>query len=280
VRNSQEFFNHTAIFAAMGETVTQLSSLEIFNSIDSTNLYLRNIENGKSGSVCIAEQQTAGRGRRGRVWVSPFGCNLYLSLRWHFSKDLASLSGLSLIVGIAVVMALESSGVCGIKLKWPNDLVYHDHKLGGILIESICNHKSSCELVIGIGVNLKFPSNEKPSLQQPWIDIFSITQQQPKRNEIAGLILKELFLTLPQFESHGLRAFQKSWEQLDNLQERSITVILEENEMQGIAKGIDAQGNLMVQAENKCHHFHSGEVSVRLQPLEKPCKSVSTSKNT
>lgn len=266
--NSQEFFNHTAICSAMGKTAAQLSSLEIFNSIDSTNLYLLNNKNGKSGSVCIAEQQTAGRGRRGRVWVSPFGCNLYLSLRWHFSKDLASLSGLSLMAGIAVVMALENSGVYGIKLKWPNDLVCRDHKLGGILIESIRNNKDLCELIIGIGVNLQFPADEKPSLQQPWTDIFSITQQPPKRNEIAGLILKELFLTLPQFESQGLSAFQKSWEQLDNLQERNVTVILEEKKIHGIAKGIDEQGNLMVQTENKLHHFHSGEVSVRLQPLK------------
>jgi BirA family biotin operon repressor/biotin-[acetyl-CoA-carboxylase] ligase len=274
---TMEFLNYAAIVSEMGGTAAQLSTFDIFNSIDSTNLYLLNKENGKSGGVCMAEQQTAGRGRRGRTWISPFACHLYLSLRWHFSKNLASLSGLSLVVGIAIVSALENYGLNDIKLKWPNDLVYHDQKLGGILIESIRNTKNSCELVIGIGINLKFPADEKHShLQPPWIDIFSITQQIPERNKIAGLILKELFLTLPQFELHGLSAFQKSWEQLDNLQERNVMVMLEEKTIHGIAKGIDEQGNLIMETENKLHHFHSGEVSVRLQPL----KTMSTSKNT
>ena len=121
--------------------------------MDSTNAEpMRQAEaGGAPGLVCTAEQQTAGRGRRGRQWVSPFASNLYLSLVWEFSQGAAALEGLSLAVGVAVARALAACDVPAVQLKWPNDVLHDGAKLGGILLEMTGDAAGACQVVVGVG---------------------------------------------------------------------------------------------------------------------------------
>ena len=138
-----------------------MAPVHCFPVIDSTNQYLlERVNTLSSGESCLAECQTAGRGRRGKPWVSPFGCQLILSMYWRLEQGMAAAMGLSLAVGVAVVEALESLGYPGVALKWPNDLYYQGRKLAGILVEMSGSAGASCHLVIGVGLNLAMPSRE------------------------------------------------------------------------------------------------------------------------
>ena len=118
------------------QALAPMAPVHCFPVIDSTNQYLlERVNQLSSGESCLAECQTAGRGRRGKPWVSPFGCQLILSMYWRLEQGMAAAMGLSLAVGVAVVQALESLGYPGVELKWPNDLYYQGRKLAGILVE-------------------------------------------------------------------------------------------------------------------------------------------------
>ena len=146
----------------------------------STNDLVRHTaEQGDStGRVVLAEQQTAGRGRRGRQWVSPFGRTIYLSLGWGFDGGVQVLEGLSLAVGVAVRRAIQSCGVDGLMFKWPNDLFLENKKVGGILLEVLGDPSGFCQVVVGAGVNLGMSDKNGKLLDQPWIDISSVSGQQ------------------------------------------------------------------------------------------------------
>jgi BirA family biotin operon repressor/biotin-[acetyl-CoA-carboxylase] ligase len=242
-------------------TLHKLFKLEILNSIDSTNRYLLSQSGWSSGSAVLSEQQTAGRGRRGRPWVSPLGRNIYLSLLWCFPAD-AVLTGLSLAVGVMLVQALESYGLSGIGLKWPNDIVYSQQKLGGILVETSRDASGTQRAVIGMGLNLQMPKSAE-EITQPWVDVYTLSQQKPQRNRLAGLILKSLLAGLPEFQSVGLRAFSQIWEKSDVLCEQLVNVHTAEGILYGVAKGIDELGNLQVEINQQIRTFNSGEVSIR-----------------
>ena len=153
------------------KTLSLLSKLEIHPQIQSTNTYLAECaKTVQSGRVCFAESQTAGRGRRGRQWVSPFGSNLYLSILWQFDNGFAAISGLSLAIGVAVVRALSEIGINEIGLKWPNDIYWQHKKLGGILIEVSGESSGECHAIIGLGLNLYLPEKETTGITQPWTD--------------------------------------------------------------------------------------------------------------
>lgn len=260
-----ELLDSETIYAQLQEQRSQCQ-IEICDSVASTNQYLLNKHDAVSGTICLAEQQTMGRGRRGRNWFSPFGRNIYLSLLWNFATDTGSLAGLSLAIGVAVLRALQAYGLSQlVGLKWPNDIVVGQKKLGGILLEINGDVAGPCNVVIGIGLNLQMPTLNTLPIDQPWIDIYSLTRQTVQRNRLAGLIIKELLTALPAFQAQGLTPFHTTWQQFDVLQGRQVTVKTTEGEIQGLATGIDYRGNLLVQNANTLHNFHSGEVTVRLQ---------------
>ena len=132
-----------------------VSDVQVFGSVTSTNdIAMKHAEaQGRPGYVCVAEQQTAGRGRRGRPWVSPYGTNIYLSLVWDFFDGAAALEGLSLAVGVVVANALKAKGLAGVELKWPNDVLVEGAKLGGILLEMTGDPSGHCQVVLGVGIN-------------------------------------------------------------------------------------------------------------------------------
>lgn len=258
-----EFLDTGTIYSVIGEELSSyINNFEILPSVNSTNDYLLNKETLVAGTICLAEQQTAGRGRCGRNWLSPASGNLYLSLSWDFTKKIASLNGLTLVIGIAIINALNAYGLSRVKLKWPNDVYFSQRKLAGILVESAKITKNSTQVVIGIGLNIYMPQ-ESTILNQPWIDVYSIEKHPPDRNRLAGLILRELFIALPKFQEFSLSAFRHRWQELDLLVGQELSIHTPKGDILGIGAGIDEFGNLLLRQGNTVQAFNSGEISVR-----------------
>ncbi|WP_265511497.1 bifunctional biotin--[acetyl-CoA-carboxylase] ligase/biotin operon repressor BirA, partial [Providencia rustigianii] len=221
--------------------------------IDSTNQYmLERIPNLNSGDTCLAEYQSAGRGRRGRQWISPFGCNLYLSTYWRLEQGPAAAIGLSLVVGIVIAETLNK--VCGnkVKVKWPNDLYMNDKKLAGILVELTGKTGDAAHIIIGIGINIGMNENilqkEKP-INQAWSSLTDEVEN-IERNKLAGNIINALRQSLLLFEKEGLKPFLAKWFDLDNFLGRSVKLLIGNDVITGIEKGINEQGALLLQTEN------------------------------
>ncbi|PMH37141.1 biotin--[acetyl-CoA-carboxylase] ligase [Vibrio sp. 10N.286.49.B3] len=231
--------------------------------IDSTNQYLLdNIQQLTSGTVCLSEYQSQGRGRRGRYWASPFGTNLYLSMYWCLEEGMAAAMGLSLVVGVAVVEALESLGLEGVKLKWPNDLYYQDKKLAGILVEMSGQAGGPAHLVIGMGLNISMPA-ETSGITQPWTSLSHINPTLPDRNDIATTITNSWLKTLEQYESQGMKGFVPRWNQYDNFIGRDVRLIMGKKEIVGTVRGIDEQGAVLLETSQGIESFVGGEISLR-----------------
>lgn len=243
---------------------SRLGGLELHEHIDSTNSELRRRAVVlPSAFVCLAEEQTSGRGRYGRSWASPFARNLYLSLLWRFDAGPDALPGLSLAVGVAVLRALRGLGVAGVGLKWPNDLVWRGAKCAGTLIELTGESCSSCSAVIGVGVNVDMPRPLGAAITQPWTDLSAISGEPVSRNRLAGTLVSELIEMLAAFESTGLAPVLDEWRQHDVMYGQPIIVTTAHGDVTGIARGIDAGGALLVESGGGMKRYLSGDVSVR-----------------
>lgn len=243
--------------------------VELIPIIDSTNQYLLDrVDNLESGSVCLAEYQAKGRGRRGREWVSPFGSNLYLSMFWRLDAGMAAAMGLSLVVGVAIVEALEEIGLKGVKLKWPNDLYYQDRKLAGILVEMSGQAGAAANLVIGMGMNLMM-SESTEGITQPWASLSEVAESQEiDRNQLAISMIKTLHNALADYEMQGMSGFVERWNRLDNFLGRPIKLIMGPREVTGIAKGINEQGAVLLETEQGIESYIGGEISLRASGSE------------
>ncbi|MBS4721761.1 bifunctional biotin--[acetyl-CoA-carboxylase] ligase/biotin operon repressor BirA [Aeromonas caviae] len=241
-----------------------MAPVHCFPVIDSTNQYLlERVNTLSSGESCLAECQTAGRGRRGKPWVSPFGCQLILSMYWRLEQGMAAAMGLSLAVGVAVVEALESLGYPGVELKWPNDLYYQGRKLAGILVEMSGSAGASCHLVIGVGLNLAMPSREGEKIDQAWSELRHIQPELVDRNELAACVLLHLQQAMQTFEQTGLASFVESWNQLDHFAGQPVKLLMGEQVIRGIARGIDERGALRLETEEGLKLYLGGELSLR-----------------
>ena len=210
-------------------------------------------------ALFLAEHQRAGQGRQGRGWISaPAEASLAMSLSRHFDVSMATMSGLSLVVGIAVAEALECEGV---GLKWPNDLVASGRKLGGILVNLRASPAGGCEAVIGIGINLCLP--DAAGIDQPWTDLARCGARARTRNELVAAVLERLLPALASFETQGLAPFLPRWERLDALAGRQVRVLDGERVHEGRLDGITANGALRLRDGEEERIFHSGEVSLR-----------------
>lgn len=246
-----------------------LSELEVHEQIDSTNrLALTRAQEGRGrGHVIVAEQQSAGRGRRGRQWVSPFGRNIYCSAIWEFDGGAAALEGLSLAVGVAVAQALADIGVCEVGLKWPNDVVWGGRKLAGILLEMVGDAAGRCQVVIGIGINVAMSgSGEAGQIDQPWVDVQTALGAPASRNALLGALLARLLPAVQRFEREGFAALRDDWSALDSFRGRDVVVHLGERLVLGVAAGVSGSGALLVDTDQGRQEFHGGEVSLRLAP--------------
>lgn len=241
--------------------------LDVLHSIDSTNRYLLE-KDTENLHICLAEEQTAGRGRQGKCWVSPFGVNLYCSILWPFKQPIAKLTGLSLMAGTVIAQTLEDYGVPDIGLKWPNDIyVQKNKKIAGILIETISDHKGLNNVVIGIGLNVllsKILNAADSMIDQPWTDVASHVAFPPDRTQLALLLLKNLFTALPRFEENGFGAFQSLWLDKDITLNQAITLEANGKMFEGIARGVDKTGCLVVETKDGLHYFSSADIQQKI----------------
>ncbi len=262
-----ELLDAERILAAMPETARQsLCGLDVLFDVDSTNTYLMQRPLGvmEGGHACFAEFQRVGRGRRGRQWISPFGGNLYLSLRWRFLRGAAGLGGLSLAVGVALLRALREEGVEGLTLKWPNDILLHGRKLAGVLLEISGETTGPCEVVIGVGLNVRVTDSARQAIDQPWSDLESSLGRPIARNRLAARVLSCLIDAASQYDRNGLGSFRDEWAAADAFAGREVLLQMPAAEIAGVAQGVDGNGALILALENgERRHFYSGEVSLR-----------------
>lgn len=231
--------------------------------VDSTNQYLLDrITELQSGDACVAEYQQAGRGRRGRQWISPFGANLYLSMFWRLDQGPAAAMGLSLVIGIVMAEVLKDLGAQDVRVKWPNDLYLNDRKLAGILVELTGKTGDAAQLVIGAGINLAMRETNANAINQGWINLQEAGIN-IDRNKLAATLLNELRQSLRQFEIDGLAPFIARWRALDNFIDRPVKLLIGEQQIFGIARGIDQQGALLLDQDGVIKPFIGGEISLR-----------------
>lgn len=258
-----ELLNHSEILANIEG---RLDRLDVLLNTESTNSHLLKIASDHMGKryAVLAEKQELGRGRRGRTWVSPFGKNVYLSLLWSFSGGLASLEGLSLVIAIAVEKALSELGVKNAQLKWPNDVYLDSKKLAGILLEVSGEYNGYCQVVIGVGLNIKLSEYDAESIDQPWSQLSNYLADE-SRNVIVAKIISHLICAIEQFEKEGFSGFRDYWLANDAFYNQEVDLILPQQARSGVAKGVNAKGELLFQTDSGVESINAGELSLRLK---------------
>lgn len=250
-------------------TQAALAGLEVLDRVDSTNLRLmkcRDIAMGRF-CACLAEEQTAGRGRHGRTWISPRGTSLCLSLGIRLEPMEGVPGALPLALGVAVAETLRGFGARGIALKWPNDIYARGAKLGGILVESRRGSRGPGILVAGLGLNLHWQSGEGAAIGQAWTDLSRITPRPlPERNALASALIAALWAVLDGRWSGALESLHTRYASLDLLSGREVVVEAPDGRYTGAVQGIGAGGALRVRIDGRDREFSSGDVSVRLSP--------------
>jgi BirA family biotin operon repressor/biotin-[acetyl-CoA-carboxylase] ligase len=219
-----------------------------------------------SGSVLAVELQTAGRGRMGRTWHSALGSSLTFSLLWRFDCGLNALSGLSLAAGVAQMRALKRLGAQGVQLKWPNDILAPQGKLGGVLIEAQGDMLGPSAVVIGIGLNCTLPDGLSRRIDQPAGALDEVCAKMPARNQLLAVLLQELASVLQQFGQRGFSALRNEWQQYHIHQDRPVQLHMPDGSVvSGVARGVSDNGELCLETAQGMRHFNSGEVGVRLR---------------
>lgn len=246
-------------------TTLRLGALEVHWELDSTSTELqRRLADAPDMSFVLAETQSAGRGRRGRSWLSPPGMNLYLSCLKRFDAGFAALSGLSLALGVVVLRALDSLGIAGAGLKWPNDLLSEQGKLGGILVELSGEYQGPCAAVIGIGLNLRLTEALRAQAGQPSDDLAGLNGgTPPDRNRVAAALIHALIDGLAEFERDGFAGFAQAYRPYDLLLGKSLHLTGALGELDGIGAGVDARGALLLETSEGLRRVDSADVSVR-----------------
>ena len=264
-----QLLDQTQIQSALLPAVDALiQRLEVHDELASTNSYLLDIAQQQPASawVCLAEYQTAGKGRRGRTWVSPFGHNIYLSLLWRFQDGPAAIGGLSLAIGVAVVRALRQAGIAEAGLKWPNDIYWRGRKLAGILIEVSGESSGPCHAVIGLGLNLYLPFVQAEAIEQAWVDLQQIVGEQfaLQRNRWVALLLNEIVPVVADYPTRKLSDYVNEWRNYDCMSGQAVNIFMGEQVFAGIVRGVDDQGLLLLEDDaGNLRTFASGEVSFR-----------------
>jgi BirA family biotin operon repressor/biotin-[acetyl-CoA-carboxylase] ligase len=241
--------------------------IEVVFEIDSTNVELFERAPRERPGVLFAELQTSGRGRRGRHWLAPFGSGLTFSVAWTYRETPADLQALTLALGVAVAGALHELGAADARLKWPNDLVTPRGKLGGLLTQLRHESGGPAYVVSGLGLNLRLPgslgadANITPAL--PPTDLHASIGELPARNAIAALLAASMTAAFAEFGRSGFSAFIERWRAIDALYDRPVRVQQGGQWSDGIARGVDRDGALLVERSDGCLRVHSGDVSVR-----------------
>lgn len=246
-----------------------LARLFVEDQLPSSNAYLRErFEQGAGhAEVCLVELQTAGRGRRGRVWTTPWGQSLMLSVGWRFEAGVTALEGLSLAVGVVIAQVLEQHGVVA-QLKWPNDILLAQRdsdalgKLAGILVEVTGDAAGPCEVVIGMGMNLRLPEAMREAIEQPVAALFDALPSL-SRNQLAADVVAGLLDMLAGFEQQGFAPWREAWNQRHAYADQPIRVIQGSQVAEAVAGEVDDSGHLWVTESGHPRRLSGGEISVR-----------------
>lgn len=257
--------------------LTAIDQIIVADSIGSTNdeclkqvnaQIQEQAEPQSQGAVLVvAEQQTSGRGRRGKQWFSPYASNLYMSFSQRFDQGAATLSGLSLVVGIAVTNVLVRNGLQEAQLKWPNDILVASKKLGGILLELTGDIAGPCYAVIGIGLNLKMPVDAGQAVDQPYTDLMSVKPEANwEKNRLAAEIVNELCEVTQLFRQQGFAPFLSSWTERDAFLGQDVIISSAASQVDsGVHAGVNTDGSILLKTADGLKPFSGGEISLRLQ---------------
>ena len=258
-----ELLSGESILAGLGhETRDIIKGIDVHFSLDSTNDFLlKKMPSGNGhGYICLAEKQTAGKGRRGRHWISPFGCHLYMSIGWEMPKGAGGMPPLSLVAGIEAAATLQELGIEGVGLKWPNDLLCQAGKLGGILVEAV-QTGSQWGFVLGLGINFEAGLSHLATLdQRPG---YVPRNSGVGRNKLAAALIDALVQALACWPQQGFAAYQARWERFNLYLGEEVVVTRGEAVFTGIDRGVDDEGNLLLEVQGQEMVFSSGEVSLR-----------------
>jgi BirA family biotin operon repressor/biotin-[acetyl-CoA-carboxylase] ligase len=265
-----ELLDSARIRAGLSERMRpRIHRLDVLFDVNSTNSYLLQLTPPplRSANVCSSELQHAGRGRRGRAWICPFGGGLALSLAWSFAGADTADPTLSLAVGVAVARALHRLGARHLRLKWPNDIWLGDRKAGGVLVELRTEAGGPAHVVIGIGLNVSLSAAERHAIESAGVRVAAVSDACPgpvSRNLLAAALLDELLSMLDEFEPSGFAPFRAEWTALDALAGRRARVLTGEGAVEGTARGVDRDGALLLEVGGQLQRHVSGEVSLRL----------------
>ena len=260
-----EFLDAGALQAQLAHAGSRIR-LEVADEIDSTSsqLMLRAMAGAPSGTCLAAEWQSAGRGRRGRSWVSSLGGSLTFSLLWRFERGAGHLGGLSLAAGVAVARALQASGIARVQVKWPNDVVVDFRKIAGILVETSGDLQGPSAAVIGIGVNYRLPASVLDQIDQPAVDVASCAEPPPGRTALLGALLQSLEAMLDEFERDGFTPFRDPWRVLHAYHGRPVRVLAAgEAPFDAEVRDVAPDGALVVSAQGRTVALASAEISLR-----------------
>ena len=269
-RSSEPLAADRILEAVASDVRERVRNVAVVWSVSSTNTVLLSRPNPPNGccEVMLAEYQTAGRGRRGRVWLAPPGGSICLSLSWTFRDVPADLGSLGLVIGVCELRALRELGLAEAKLKWPNDVLVADRKLGGVLIELRAESAGPACVVIGIGLNVALGAALLERIADTGIvptDLATAGLEQPSRNLVVGRVVASCIRGLLEFEREGLRPFIEEWRDADALRGRMVEVRDAGGDIaRGLARGVDLHGALLVETVDEgLKRFISGDVSVR-----------------
>lgn len=249
------------------QTLRVSNPVEVHTIIDSTNSYLlRRLPNQVvDGQTCVAEYQSAGRGRRGKNWVSPFASHLYLSMYYPLEQGVAAAMGLSVVIGLAVADVLEKSFQLDVQLKWPNDIYVDGKKLAGILVELEGQPTESGHSVIGLGLNINMPPLQGVEIDQPWTDISRHTRLAVDRNRLVANLIAQFNIRLAQHKQYGLSPMLADWQRRDIFLNQPVEIHSGGQVTRGICRGINVNGALLIEVNGKIKPIYGGEVSLRRQ---------------
>lgn len=259
-----DFLDASVIQDRLPAGICSAISLQVHDELDSTNAEVfrqRAFRHGSDTLVCLADYQTAGKGRRGRQWQSPRGENLYLSLGLTFQGGFAMLDGLSLVLGLAVAEAVEAQGLADIRLKWPNDVFVGNSKLAGILVELQGElEEGVIQVVAGIGINVHMSHAE--GVDQPWT---SLARAMPdhgwQRNHLAAEVISSVMKASAQFAESGFEGFRARWQSRDIFADQPLSTNL--GKLLGTGRGVDGQGNYLIEVNGELEKIRAGEISLR-----------------
>lgn len=256
----------SSIMASVTDSLQQQCRVHLFSEIDSTNDYLKHQVTPLDDQfeICLAEAQTKGRGRHGKVWCSPYGENVYCSIGMVMKQAVETLSSLSLVAALAILESIQDHfSINGLQLKWPNDLIHRGRKLAGILIETKPLESGRVFVIIGIGVNVNM-RQAPTTFDQPWTSLALVLNRVVNRNSLTGELIQKVAGAVRHYQAQGFSDFMGQWQQYDGLKGKTIAVYEGEQKIIGQALGVDQQGRLLLELPaGDVFAYTAGEVSVR-----------------